>query len=542
MISIYPGVGLFAQSLHDAVQPRSHILLEPDEEFYTPFLKPLLKKKNVRLVPKSGIIWQDLQQILSPEYLPHQVEIDRLDLDKDPPRNDTLLIDMNLSMYPKRRYSLFDSMSRMVLYQLVNFTRTSTQFQKYGQVRMLVWIPDDEKTTILPRMIQMRRKGSVEAELVTEYMAEICGKDGAAEDESEPVGQRNVKARPQHIDFESLRQAMVRMRDGGYVTPRGRETRLMKEFKELKIPLDTPLSLTETLSVSKAHEAEVAKMQAQSDRGLLEKGSKAEKRFRMLKYYGVWLDKMATRLLDFARNHETMRELCNHADQAKADGDHEREQKLLEEIKVLNDEYNEAAHKLPDYVKSQLNLLRDQMHVLQQPADLGPVLSWDRRPWEPLKVNPTEFYPNAPCALIDIQPKAPHPLLRHIGPGTSNAGDIFDMMLGKIMQNTLVPLVDTMDNVWPGASEGLEHECETVRSPSTGGSPLTGYAAFASRAANQTQLIELLDKFMRWPFRPSYHELVGRLEDDGMVDDSLHGSDDDGPGSFGMGNTAGDAF
>lgn len=542
MISIYPGAGLFAQSLHDAVQPRSHILLEPDEEFYTPFLKPLLKKKNVRLVPKSGIIWHELEQILTPEYLPHQVEIDRLDLDKDPPRNDTLLIDMNLSMYPKRRYGLFDSMSRMVLYQLVNFTRTSAQFQKYGQVRMLVWIPDDEKTTIIPRMVQMRKKGSVEAELVTEYMAEICGKDGASEDDGESFDKKNIKVRPRQIDFESLRQAMVRMRDGGHVTPRGRETKLLKEFKELNLPLDTPLSLTETLSTAKVHEAEVENLRAQSEAGLIEKGSKLEKRFKMLKYYDVWLDKMATRLLDFARNHETMRELCKQAEQAKADGDHERGQKLLEEVKVLNDEYNEAAQKLPDYVKSQLNLLRDQLHVLQQPAGMKPVLSWDRRPWEPLKVKPTEFYPNAPCALIDIQPKAPHPLLRHIGPGTSNAGDIFDMVLGKIMHQTLVPLVQTMDNVWPGASEGLEPECETIRTPSTGGSPLTGPAAFASRAANQTQLIELLEKFMRWPFRPSYYELVGRLEDDGMVDDSLHGSDDDGPGSFSMGNTAGDAF
>jgi transcription factor 1 len=44
------------------------------------------------------------------------------------------------------------------------------------------------------------------------------------------------------------------------------------------------------------------------------------------------------------------------------------------------------------------------------------VLSWDRRPWEPLNVQPTEFFPNQACALIDIQPKAPHRLLRHIGP------------------------------------------------------------------------------------------------------------------------------
>lgn len=519
-------------------------MLEPDETLYKPFLKSLLKEKNVRLVPKSGIIWSELQEILTPEYLPNQVEFDRLDLDKAPPRNDTLLVNMNISMYPKRRYNLFDSMSRMILYQLLTSIRTSTQFQKYGQVRMLLWVPDEEKTSTIPRIIQLRKKAAVEAELVTEYIAEVCGKDGTFDEEFESAKGKHVKVRPHQLDLESLRQTMVRMRDGGHVTPSGRDTKLLKEFKEMDVPLDTPLPLAdEVFSVNKAFMSELEELRRQEQEGTLETGSKIAKRFKMLNNYSTWLDKLAVKLLGFTRRRDAMDELLKQADQAKADGDEERAQKLMDETKRLNEEYNDAVGKLPDYIRTQLNLLRDQLHVLRQPAGLGPVMSWDRRPFEPLRVRSTEFFPNTPLALIDIQPKAPHPLLRHIGPGTSNAGDIFDLMLTMIMRNTLVPLVHGMDHVWPGARDGLEPECETVRDPASGGSPLTGDAAFGSRAANETQLLELLEKFMKWPFRPSYAELVGRLEDDSLVDESsLPGYDEEGPGGLGMGNTTLDAF
>lgn len=498
----------------------------------------------MKLIPKSGIVWHELQEVLTPEHLPNQVEFDRLDLDKDPPRNDTLLVHMNLAMYPKRKYGLFDSMSRMVMYQLLNSIRTSAQFQKYGLVRMLVWVPDDEKETIIPRLVQNRKKGAIEAELVTEYIAEVCGKDGNLDDEDVGVHQKNARVRPHQLDLESMRQALVRMQEGGHVTPRGRQTRLLRQLKEMRVPLDTPLSLTDKpFSFDKSFQGELEDMQRQAEEGLIKQGTKAATRKQMLTNYSRWLDKMAARLQEFTQKHDAVTEHYRQAEQAKTDGDEERAQKLLDEAKEHNEEYNGLVRKLPEYVKSPLKLLRDQLQVLRQPAEMGPVLSWDRRPWEPLRVQPTEFFPNQPCALLDIQPKAPHRLLRHVGPGTSNAGDIWDLILSSITQNTLVPLVKGMDNVWPGARDGLEEVCKAGSDLARGGSPLFGEAAFGARAANQAQMLELLEEFIRWPFTPGYHDLVGRLADDGLVDDaSSYLIDEDGPGGLGMGNTTIDAF
>ncbi len=53
LIDIYPGAGLWSRKLHEALQPRSHILMEPDK-IYKPFLEPLLSTPNATLVTKSA--------------------------------------------------------------------------------------------------------------------------------------------------------------------------------------------------------------------------------------------------------------------------------------------------------------------------------------------------------------------------------------------------------------------------------------------------------------------------------------------------------
>ena len=124
----------FTKALHDAVQPRSHLLLEPDEELYTPYLKPLLKEQNVKLIPKSGIVWHELQEVLTPEHLPNQIEFDRLDLDKDPDRE--LLHPQELAVAAKLRLSCAQYLTNkrkifrarlQTLKDGKNFTKTAAQ-------------------------------------------------------------------------------------------------------------------------------------------------------------------------------------------------------------------------------------------------------------------------------------------------------------------------------------------------------------------------------------------------------------------------------
>jgi transcription factor 1 len=126
-----------------------------------------------------------------------------------------------------------------------------------------------------------------------------------------------------------------------------------------------------------------------------------------------------------------------------------------------------------------------------------------------------EFFPNVPCALLDIQPKTMHPLLLESGPNTSRAGDVFGILLGSMYRNSLDPLDKVLESIYPGAAEGVLPHCPSLVDPKTGGAGYSGWSGLSPRALNEKQLVEVLDAWMKWPFRPGFSELVGRGSEDG---------------------------
>lgn len=532
LISLYPGAGLWTKALHDHLKPRSHLLLETDEELYKPFLEPLLEQEGVRLVPKSGIVWKDLEQILTPEYLPHQKEVNR-DPNTPVERNDTLLISANLAMYPKKKYQLFESLSRLVTYQLISSMRTSTLFQQYGRVRMLLWLPADEREAIIPRTLHGRRRLATEGELFTEYMAEVCGPDGVFTEEGtgwsvepDPAGKSN--RRWGQLDLESVRLAMIRMKEQGIVTPPGRETRLMKQFRDAGRDLDTPLSPAEwVVTLSKKAQKEYDAMAEIHEKTPFDRESKEWARFKMIKNYLIWRDKNEGFSFDmFVRYHE-VREAFIAASRAtdKSEGE-----QLLQKAQAMEQAFDRECGKIPKYLKLIVSLGRDQSRMLwHQPPHMGPVLTWDRRPYEPLPVTPQDFYPHVPCCLIDLQPGEVPVSLRNIGPGTDNSGAVFDLLFGVLLQRPREQLAEQLDILWPGANDEIVPQLTSLADPDAGGTPLTGEGALTCRMLNRAQLLQLLEKFMAWPFRPTFSDLVGRLseerfgEETGEEDDGVHG-------------------
>lgn len=575
LISVYPGAGLWTKALHDAVQPRSHLLLEPDEDLYRPFLQPLLDNEGVCLIPKSGIVWDELNEVLSPENLPNQVEIKRSN-HEPPPRNDTLLVSINLAMYPKKKYHLFDSISRMVLYQLVNSLRSSALFQKYGRVRMLVWVLDNEKMQLLPRVIHQRRRLAIEGELCTEYIAEVCGADSSAamagkttsrtprvgEEEGASKAESNwTTKRWGQIDLESVRLTLNRMHEAGIKTPEGRETHQLQQFKKLGLSLETPISLTDRISINDRLtdlELEALKQMERNEQkermqqmqlldsaastdsqheveaaaALIRPKTAVEKRIFSLHHYHIRLDKEYQDTINFIKKFD---KVCEAWTKAKSGPRRKAwEAKALK----LEEALDQEMAKVPMYMVKTIMAGRDMLHLMRQPKDLGPVLCWDRRPYEPLPSHAvTDFFPNVPCALLDIQPKVADPLIRAMGPESNNSGDVLDLMIGSFLNQRSKSIGELLDIMYPGSREGILPLCTTLTDVNKGGIPTTGMSAMSMRASNQLQLLDVLDQFMRWPFRPTYPELVGRLAEDVDGDSSL-ATETDTP----MGNTTMDPF
>ncbi|KAK4095900.1 S-adenosyl-L-methionine-dependent methyltransferase [Parathielavia hyrcaniae] len=492
LVDIFPGPGIWSQKLHDAVQPRSHMLMEPDADFYKPFLEPLLERPGTKLVPESGIVWEELNKVLNPTVLPHQVER-KYKPEETPPRNDTLLVTMNLAMSPRRKYRSFESVVGLVIFQLISSIRPGALFQKYGLVRMLIWLEDNEKVSILPRSAQRRKRLAIEAELSTDYVCEIAG-----------AGPENVKGvhianRDDRLETESTRQAVERMREDGLVVPPGREPdHLLSYMESFKTADEGDVASVAKHRVRRASQGALKEMEAAYTNGEFEKGTKEWYRLRNLRYEKTYTEKRDIFIGDLIREREAIF-------QAYVDAGDDKE--LMEQVRQRGQAWSDQISVTERSIRGEIALHRDNWHLLQQDP---PVLSWDRRYVEPLRVRADEFYPPVPCALLDIQPKAAAPVLRDIGPASTRGGDTFDMMLRGLSQRAVDPLSHLLDTVAAGASDGIIPNCPSLTDPRLGGSPMPGHGELTARTLNQRQLIDIIEQWMKWPFRPPYSELVCR--------------------------------
>lgn len=513
LLDLFPGAGLWSRKLHDALQPRSHLLMEPDEELYTPMLKDLISRPNTTLIPKSGIVWTELSEVLNKTYLPHQVEQSP---DEPPKRNDTLLVTANFSFYPKKKYAFFDNIAQLLLYQFINAVRTGSLFHKYGLIRMLIWVGDDEKNSVMARNVQRRKRLSVDAELSTEYIAEIVGADGIS---ANGVRAQGPFARDHTIDIESSINVLDRMQRSKISIPAGRETGIVREVTSLpKTDRKKVHAGNVPAHFHRPYRQELEELANGFEAGTFDQITNPVqfKRYKDLKYKAKWE----------GRRNELIHELLCERAAMPTDLAAITDPKKREAWTAKHDAWEEKINRMDKYLRGDFLLTRDNLHVFRQDR---PALSWDRRPVEPLAVSGMEFFPNVPCALLDIQPKAMHPLLREMGPGTTRAGDTFGLLLGSFFRSSLDPLDKVMESIYPGAAEGVLPHCPSLTDPKSGGAGYSGWSGLSPRALNEQQLVEILDAWMKWPFRPGFSELVGR----GSEESDYMGDEESGAVSMG---------
>jgi hypothetical protein len=188
-----------------------------------------------------------------------------------------------------------------------------------------------------------------------------------------------------------------------------------------------------------------------------------------------------------------------------AGDDKEKLEKASELCQAWSDKVKDHGH------RGELMLQRDNMHLLRNNP---PILNWDRRYVEPLLAHPDEFFPKTSCALLDIQPKAAASVLRDMGPNSNRGGDIFDLILRSLVQRSTDGVSKSLEIIAAGAGDGIVPHCKSLVDPALGGSPIRGLGEISSRSLNETQLIEITERWMKWPFRPTYPELVSRTVED----------------------------
>ncbi|KAH8175114.1 ribosomal RNA adenine dimethylase domain-containing protein [Sarocladium implicatum] len=499
LVDLNPGSGLWSRKLHERLQPRKHILMESDAELYNPFLSDLTAKENVELIPKSGIVWKNLTQMLETRLDSQSPRVG----DGSPERNDTLLVTANLATNPIRKIFGYDSISTMVLHQFISSIHFSSLFQRYGRVRLLIWTNDEDKRRILPRSLSRRKRLAFQTELACEWLHEVVGLDNGNLDTN--------YLRDDWINIESAYATLQRMQSQNLVMPPGREPQHHLDALADPSLIGKPLAGMRPPIFKRPflNELEGMRSGAETDADMTDIEAK---QFRIRAQFLASREKIAGRDAETYLGLLQTRDALYKGPQSMSASEFERVSKAwLDEISILK---KNAANEFA--------LIRDNYHLFRQPE---PVMLWDRRAFEPLVPQPDEFFPRSPCTLFDIQPKAMNPLFLQHGPSSTRSGDMADIMLRAWFSHLSHPAPHAMHAVWAGFGDFLDH-CRSFVDPALGGSPIPGPGALTARSINETQWTEVVEAWMDWPFRPEYTHFLGRTLDE-------PDSEDDDPGALG---------
>ncbi|KAG4440741.1 hypothetical protein IFR05_003785 [Cadophora sp. M221] len=473
ILDINPGAGVWSEKLHGFLKPRTHILLEPDTKMYGPLLDPLVMAPNstYKLVPKSGLVWGHLEGVLSQEYLPLQTAWNRDD-PRVEERNDTLLVTANLGYNPKKSYKGFTSLAQMVIYQFMGAVKAHSLFQKYGLVRMLIWINDEEKHNILPRTINDRRKASVEADFACEKVEEVASS-------TVHMGQG---LREPELDLQSGRKVLQRMTDNGIQIPEGRESILVQQLNGV----DVPNTRIQRFQAAPLKEETTTIHDPERERVL-------QNRLKSRLTGEALAATVCDTYEDILKAAKVVHGLPDSEEQKANNAE------FWEHLKDWDDNVSTLSRTNRLHVQSgcdnRLAIRRDQ-----------PLLLWDRREVEPIRLDDDEFFPSKAMCLFDIQPKTLIPVLRDKYPDNC---DILEFLLGSFFTLPSQSVKNGLIGLWPGAYEWIDVECPSLKDIHKGGHPDLDHLTV--RMLSNEMMVEIVEAWLRWPFKPNRYQMLSRM-------------------------------
>ncbi|KAI8939411.1 hypothetical protein NX059_003193 [Plenodomus lindquistii] len=535
VIDINPGAGLWSQKLHDYLNPRSHVLLEPRYDKFKQFLEPLLTAPGSKytLIEKDPCALETYREMVSEGVFPHQVVRSPQD-PKAQEANNTVLVTGSLVWDPRLPGLGFDSMAKQLFNHFASAAGSNDIFHAFGLVRTLFWVQHEDFSPVIADSISSLHKANRYLELTHNMTLVVNG-----ERSERGVGRASSGREPQY-ELESLIRTLKRARANGFEIPPHRRSGTYNYAEEIeRLTKGTGIMRVEAMQefLRKQHAA------GNPTTGLLQKSyidhyndglSLTEK------YPDVALDSIVgtgkalktligahpgyneiqafmkkRHLLKAGLRMKTIIEAC--ADiaekmynlEVKALGmkDGAKRDALIKEIEGLDQEWHQGiANITPNFQPSAPNEVDERLSMRTPPS---PRIQWDQRPFEPLTMKSNEVWPQNRLSLISTEP-IPRPYKEDIPDYTEWVQD-FVFSLYNIPSE---PIGRALDRMQHGMSDIIKH-CPSLKDPKKGGRLMMNH--FRVRMLTVEMLEELVTAYKNWPFKapgsdhPNYFRHKGNL-------------------------------
>ena len=468
IIDINPGIGLWSSKLHDYLKPRNHILMERNQDVYLPFLQPLLDAPGSRYRFRNWLdehLWQPRRYVQ--EGLLHDAQGHGGPPPTTEEPNNSILIIANLvgdrHRAPGEPRAVISAHSKAIDFS--HAARHRSGFQNYGPTRMLMWLSDEDKRSLLPRTVGYRGKLSVVMEADCN-LEEIVGFSHASD--------ANIH-REDALDIESSKRVEKRMQEKDVEIPLHRQSRLEdrrsdlsevsrlwhRELQELQEGFQrghfsqyAERPAADSINEPRP-EAEIGKRKTTALATLTPEYKRMVKLRGVAKGQNVTIDRINT-VMKKQEKIDKM-DLDLHREDIKAS-----EQEEI--IKALESSILDFKDELKTLTAKQLKTLKflddDRRAFAMDP----PLLLWDRRKAEPLSAEQNEFYNPGEIALLDFQPKTVGNM-----PLTSEQSLYFDLIATSLFNPSNQATLKHLKTIAPGAFEALTPRVPAIRDPRKGG-------------------------------------------------------------------------
>lgn len=534
LIDLFPGSAIFSSRLHDLLKPKSHILVEPDEFYFESFLKPLLDRpgSTYRHIAPQG-------NGAKAQWYGFRKAFDKFmsELETPPPKPDR-----PVSSKPNKNVLILGNVSRMckfgggkgsknpfglgLLRELSDDSLAHSLFNQHGPVRMLFWIPERYKYLIIPPSFVYGRTNLNSRIEVAYDVSEVAGVQTSTELKHARRPDYTERERNAHLKELNRHAVADGMQKSGLVLPEGRgfldvyrSQSKTKEAPKYRSPLSNTAKTVDALrdqiqqtqerldelapwipnrrlrmkspAIRKACKAALASMTYPQCVGLKEYYQNYRALFVNNERSSI-LGDMALTLANIEAGYMDVK------DQNMTHTEIDELRNLITSLNRTFREMIEGDKTMPslmdDFVEDQLTFF----------SSTSPSLL-ERRAYEPLQAQTSDFYPEADMTLMDFTPRGADLSV----PGLADRQEC-TVLLRTLLRNMFAvknqSVPDALDkSIGINAGRDLVRMVPEITDIRKGGRLDPKYLRV--RALTPVMIEGLVKAFFEWPFKPENWQL-----------------------------------
>lgn len=397
IVDVYPQGQLWSSKIHDFFKPRTHLLIEPRQRYYRAWLNSLVKRPNstFKHLPWDPCARDTLSRLFDDDVLPKGTR-------GGPDQfNRSILIFLNIA-----RLRQTTTRKSQFLLHYFEALLNNDSIHRYGMVRLIVVATAKHADILVPRTLNRRKRVALLAE-ATSKVVHVAGINPP---------KLNWELKGLETVEKSASRTDQREKEAGIAVP---EHRVPKPLELAPSPTYVKKwpgekVYTYTQRPKKSWHDEYIDLERKLRYGTLGEKAKqkrlADRRRRLLleNRDAAHLDELAATRKSVDKLEEKLREMKQTANYST-----DQVRQVLSEMQQLSPKRDAQYESLSWLLKLYATHQAEERRCFEDNGEGKqlPLLQWDRRPYEPLHVNPSEFSRDTECSVVDIQPDPNSPIL-----------------------------------------------------------------------------------------------------------------------------------